>query len=150
MCGYHGDKVKRCSCSEQQIKRYQQKLSGPILDRIDLHVYVHRPSEELMFSDRKEESSDTVRARVVQARNIQIERQGCANSQLEGKALEQHAALTQQQKQFLQDAMRKLSLSPRAIHRIIRVARTLADMEQSKQIQQKHLIETLSFRQMGG
>ncbi len=147
-CGYYGSADNSCQCSDNQIKRYQNKLSGPILDRIDLRVNVYRPSEQALFSNAHEESSENIRKRVIQTRKIQMQRQGCANAQLQGKQLEQYAPLTSNQQQFLQQAMKQLKLSPRAIHRIIRVARTLADMQESEQIQQQHLTETLSFRKL--
>ena len=147
-CGFSGDKFKPCRCNDTQISRYRNKISGPLLDRIDLHIQVTRPDNPDFFSDKIEESSAEVRERVIQARNRQISRQGCPNANLQGKALEQHIKLDKTQKDFLYNAMQKLNLSPRSIHRIMRVSRTIADMENVEDIQQQHLVETLSFRQL--
>ena len=107
---------------------------------------MHRPDDKALFSEQAEEHSSTIRQRVIATRAIQIQRQGYPNALLEGNKLEQFASLTQPQQLFLQTAMQKLNLSARAVHRIIRVARTLADMEGSEEIKQKHLVETLGYR----
>ncbi len=149
-CGYHGDASADCHCSEEQIQRYRGKISGPLLDRIDLHIEVSRiPSETLAFGNGdKGEESATVRKRVEQARQRQIERQGVSNRQLKGEQLEQYCSLEREGQQFLARAMESLNLSARAYHRVLRVARTIADLEQQEQIGVNHLAEAISFRKL--
>lgn len=147
-CGFLGDKSKQCQCAPHAINRYRNRVSGPLLDRIDLHIQVHRPDTFNLFSSQVEESSATMRARVIAAHNRQIHRQGCANADLKGKALERYILLNDQQKEFIHKAMQQFNLSPRALHRIMRVARTIADLQGEDSIQQGHLVEALSFRQL--
>ena len=123
-------------------------MSGPFLDRIDLHIEVPSlPKEVLMANDTPEDSA-TVRARVLQAWRIQIDRQGCANSELSGKELEVHCKLGASEHQLLDKAMDKLGLSARAYHRLLRVARTIADLNQQPQIDRTAIIEALNCRQL--
>jgi magnesium chelatase family protein len=145
-CGYFGDHSQRCRCSPQQIARYRQKISGPLLDRIDLHV----PVTSLPIADLQNkpqgESSETVRQRVIACRAIQSQRQGSANSQLKGPLLHEYCALNQACKSLLEQAVSKLNMSARGYDRILRVARTLADMAQHTEIDIQHLSEALSYR----
>lgn len=148
-CGYYGSSRKSCRCKPEQIQRYQGRLSGPLLDRIDLHVHIRDlPYDELLIKKQKnlEENSRSIQNRVIACRALQIERQGVINAQLQNKALETHCMLGDTEQGILLSAMRELQLSPRATHRILRVARTIADLEASSKIEVKHLSETLGYR----
>lgn len=147
-CGHHGSAEGRCRCTPNQIRQYRNKISGPLLDRIDMHVPVtalrrgeiHLPSEG--------DSSTRVRQRVLQAHQRQLQRQGCTNQGLSSRELEQHCRLSKTQSTLLENAMEKLGLSARALHRVLKVARTLADMEGSHGLEDHHLTEALSYRNL--
>ena len=147
-CGYRGHPSIDCQCSPQQVIRYQNKLSGPLLDRFDLHVEVPVQSGEvLMKRTGQAESSARVRARVEAARRLQVAR-GCVNAQLSGRLLNQHCAPGEEGEALLSRAMEKLGLSARALHRILRVARTLADLAGEESIGRVHLVEALGYRKL--
>lgn len=146
-CGYNGDPDIQCRCTPDQIAKYAMRISGPFLDRIDLHVQVSRLSRSVMQSNETQEDSATIRKRVASARRVQIERQSGVNCLLDGKRLAEHASLDQTTQKILDDASDQLSLSLRAIHRVMRVARTIADIDGSKNIASSHLVEALSYRQ---
>lgn len=146
-CGYAGEPDNRCRCSIHQVERYQQRISGPLLDRIDLQLRISAPSRtELVGDCSQSESSELVRQRVVRARSIQLERQGCENARLDGPLLEQVCQIADQDLQFLLDAMERLKFSARAYHRIMRVGRTIADLAGEEQVQKFCLLEALSYR----
>lgn len=150
-CGYYGDMTrgdgsKRCQCRPEQIKRYQEKLSGPLLDRIDLHVTVPALPVSDLQSTQAGESSASVRARVIAAFNRQQTRQGKANNELSPNELQQHAPLGEAQAKILALAQQRLNLSARGYHRVLRVARTIADLADSETIDTPHLTEALSYR----
>ena len=145
-CGYYGDKSGRCQCRPEQIKRYQEKLSGPLLDRIDLHITVPAlPASDLQSAQRGE-SSAAVRERVIQAYQRQQARQGKANNELSPSELDQFAPLGDAESRILAMAQSRLNLSARGYHRVLRVARTIADLAGSEAIQTPHLTEALSYR----
>ena len=145
-CGYYGDKSGRCQCRPEQIKRYQEKLSGPLLDRIDLHITVPAlPASDLQSAQRGE-SSAVVRERVIQAYQRQQARQGKANNELSPSELDQFAPLGDAESRILAMAQSRLNLSARGYHRVLRVARTIADLAGSVNIQTPHLTEALSYR----
>lgn len=149
MCGYHGDPVQHCRCSPQQIMRYQEKLSGPLLDRIDLHITVARiPANELLNKDNTHiaECSADIAKRVQQAHNIQMQRQKKSNADLGTTELEQHCALNEECRTILEKAINSFAMSPRSTHKTIKVARTIADMAGDKNIIRKHLTESLGYR----
>ncbi|MEJ5863617.1 YifB family Mg chelatase-like AAA ATPase [Pseudomonas farsensis] len=144
-CGYFGDPSGRCRCSPEQIQRYRNKLSGPLLDRIDLHLTVARENT-VLGNQPSGESSASVAQVVAEARERQQCRQGCANAFLDLKGLRRHCALPQADQTWLETACERLTLSLRAAHRLLKVARTLADLEQLDAITRAHLAEALQYR----
>lgn len=147
-CGYLGSRKKSCRCSAQQIQRYKNKLSGPFLDRMDLYIEVADLPDTLLLNipSTPEDRSEVLRHQVIQARALQITRQGKLNKNLTGKEIEQHCALSMEQQIWLQNAFNQLQLSARALHRLLKVARTIADLEASPLIETLHLTEALSLR----
>ncbi|WP_068825162.1 YifB family Mg chelatase-like AAA ATPase [Pseudomonas sp. BMS12] len=145
-CGYLGDPGGRCRCSPDQVQRYRAKLSGPLLDRIDLHLTVARESTSLLTTGEGGETSASAAARVAAARRRQLQRQGCANAFLDLPGLQQHCSLPEEDRRWLEQASERLHLSLRAAHRLLKVARTLADLEDVAQIGRHHLAEALQYR----
>ncbi|MDO4436266.1 MAG: YifB family Mg chelatase-like AAA ATPase [Cardiobacteriaceae bacterium] len=147
-CGYHGDPDRACQDSPDQIARYRNKLSGPLLDRIDLQVRVNRlsPKQLREQQDQQAASSDEYRTWATRARKIQMERQGCANALLEGKALDEHLFALPEVFTLLDRAAEQLSFSMRAYHRVLKVSRTIADLEESEAITRVHVAEALQYR----
>ncbi|WNL39148.1 YifB family Mg chelatase-like AAA ATPase [Halomonas sp. PAMB 3232] len=146
-CGHLGDPRSRCQCTASQIQRYQARLSGPLLDRIDLQVEVPALPPEQLTAQTQGESSDAVRERVMAARARQMER-GALNSQLSGKALEAACDLNDEERTWLAEVLEKLKLSARAYHRVLRVALTLSDLQGEPKPGQPHLIEAIGYRQL--
>lgn len=146
-CGYYADGTERCRCSPDQVRRYQSRVSGPLLDRIDLQLSVQALSQkELMGFPDSIEASVQVRERVVEARERQLKRQKQPNQLLAGRELEALCCIEESDKEMLASALEKLQLSARAYHRILRVSRTIADLEGADQVMRKHLMEALSYR----
>ncbi len=150
-CGYFGDKLKPCSCSEFQAKRYWARLSGPILDRIDLQIEVSRLSEdELLSKNNNVENSKTIRERVVKARQIQVERfrkEGLvSNSQMSPSHIKKYCLLDSNGENLLRMAISKFNLSGRAYDRILKLSRTIADLKNSEDINQSHIAEAIQYR----
>ncbi|CAM4174048.1 YifB family Mg chelatase-like AAA ATPase [Acinetobacter pragensis] len=145
-CGYAFNQDARCQCSPDAIKRYQNRISGPLLDRIDLHIDVPPLQAHELQNTQSAESSAQVRERVFNAYQLQINRQNFANMALSPKQLEQHAILDSSAQNMMNLAQQRLNLSARAYHRVLRVARTIADLAQSESIQTQHLSEALSYR----
>lgn len=150
-CGYLGDKQKQCTCSEFQISRYQSRLSGPLLDRIDLQVEVPRlTSEELLNIEPTTESSADIRKRVIKARKIQAERYKndgiLTNSELTSKLIKKYCQIDEQSTALLKTAIVKYQLSGRRYDRILKLARTIADLDNSENIKQIHLMQALQYR----
>lgn len=147
-CGHLGDPRKACTCAPGLINRYQSRLSGPLLDRIDLHLEVPALPADCLWQPAEGESSAEVRGKVEAARVRQIDRAGKPNSQLSPAELEELAPLGVEQQHLLTRAMNKIHLSARAAHRIIKVALTLADLDKNPTIASKHLLEALSYRKL--
>ena len=145
-CGYLGEPSGRCSCTPDMVQRYRNKLSGPLLDRIDLHLTVAR--EATALNPKGEPGGDTATAaeRVAEARERQQIRQGCANAFLDLPGLRQHCKLSTADEAWLETACERLTLSLRAAHRLLKVARTLADLEHVQRISREHLAEALQYR----
>ncbi len=148
-CGYLGHSNGRCRCTPDQIRRYRNKLSGPLLDRIDMHIEVPPlPLSELNRDRKKGENSTEVRQRVEAARQRQIERNGTANARLDSRRLEQVCTLRSRDRKVLEQAIERLGLSARAYHRILKVARTIADLEGTERIGTAHLTEAINYRRL--
>jgi magnesium chelatase family protein len=146
-CGYIGDPSGRCNCTAEQVSRYRQKISGPLLDRIDLHVEVPRQSFQELDGPAGE-SSEQVRQRVIDARCIQQQRNTTLNSRLDNRQLGVCCELASSDRRLLQQALEKLNLSARAMHRILKVARTIADLDTAQQIRTQHLGEAIHYRSL--
>lgn len=148
-CGFDGDRQRACRCTPDQVERYRRRISGPLLDRIDLLLRLNRaPPGQLLSPGKKAECSDTVRERVGLARAAALERQGCSNARLGGEALGQHCRLAPADRRYLEGAAEKLGLSMRSCHRVMRVARTVADMAGEASIRRPQLEEALAYRQL--
>jgi len=147
-CGYLGDANGRCHCTADQVRNYRARVSGPLLDRIDLHVEVPAvPNADLLAPGKNDgEPSAQVRERVQAARERQQQRSGVANFRLGTKQIEQVCALDDDNLRLLELAMQRLSLSARAAHRILKVARTVADLEGAERIGGTHLSEAIQYR----
>ena len=145
-CGYAGDRRKVCRCSAGQIERYQGRVSGPLLDRIDLFVDVPRLTREELRGDEKAEPSEAIRERVAEARETQMERQDVPNSVLAGRRLREVCALQGDSEALFSQAIDRLGLSGRAHDRVLRVARTVADLSGAPAIEVEHLAEALNYR----
>lgn len=148
-CGYFGDTSRQCSCPIGSIIKYQRKLSGPIADRIDLHVFVPRQNYKKLTSNQDEESSEIIRKRVENARQIQtkrFEKQNIfLNSEMNLSQIKKYCELTPELTEFLGSAIEKYKLSARAYHSILKVSRTIADIAQSQDIQKKHISLSLQY-----
>ena len=145
-CGYAFNQDVRCQCSADAIKRYQNRISGPLLDRIDLHLDVPPLQATELQDTTPVENSQTVSERVIQAYQRQIQRQNCLNHALSPKQLEQYVVLDPQAQKIIEMAQQRLNLSARAYHRVLRVARSIADLSEHSEIQTQHLTEALSYR----
>lgn len=150
-CGYYNHPEKNCICPGGAVQKYLNKISGPLLDRIDLHVEVTPVTFEELSIETPEEKSALIRERVIEAREIQTERyknsdETHSNSQMNSKEIKQNCELSEECKKLLKRAMNKLDLSARAYNRILKVARTIADLDKSYAIAPKHIAEAIQFR----
>jgi magnesium chelatase family protein len=149
-CGFSGDSSDRCQCSQEQIQRYRGRISGPLLDRIDMHIEMPNMTAEILhrYGAQNEESSRTVQQRVTAAYSLQMQRQDKPNSKLNNKEIENFCRLDAELLALLEAAIRQLGLSTRAMHRIMRVARTIADLDQCEPVRTHHLVEAISYRRL--
>jgi len=157
-CGFYGDAQKPCTCAPAVVTKYQKRISGPILDRIDIHIEVPRVDYEKLSGDRLGESSESIRKRVQTARDIQTQRYSSSrNSNIEVSNIicnadmrigevRQFCALQPEGQSLMRAAMSQLNLSARAYHRILKLSRTIADLAGSEDIQSAHLAEALQYR----
>ncbi len=151
-CGFFGESTQhtkqRCRCSPDQVQRYRYRLSGPLLDRIDLHVPVLALKPGELYSSRKSEDSKIVQQRVMDAYQRQMDRQGCSNAALTPSQLETLCPLNPAQQQLMENTMLTMGYSARVLHKVIKVARTIADLAQEQQLLDQHLMEAFSYRTM--
>ena len=148
-CGYLGDPLKRCRCSGNQIQKYQSKISGPILDRLDLQIEVPRINSEMIRSEEISEASSVVRMRVAAARQIQIKRnRGKLNAQLSPNEIRKWAWPSASGLDLIEQAMKSLHLSARAYFKILKMARTIADLENVLVVEKKHIAEAIQYRSL--
>lgn len=145
-CGYFGDPSGRCQCPPEQVRRYQGQTSGPLLDRIDLHVEVPPIPTEMLQQAPQGETSEQVQQRIVRVRERQLARQGCINAELTGDLRDQMCTLVSDDRQWLLAAIERLQLSARAYHRVLKIARTIADLNNRAWIERPHLLEALTYR----
>ncbi len=152
-CGYYGDSQKPCTCAPALVTKYQKRISGPLLDRIDIHVEVPRVDYEKLSESRVGESSESIRSHVQAARDIQNKRfssNGASdivcNADMRVGEIRQFCKLQDEGQSLMRAAMTQLNLSARAYHRILKLARTIADLTGSEDIQSAHLAEALQYR----
>lgn len=149
-CGYYGDKEKQCVCTPIQILNYKKKISGPIIDRIDMHVEVPRVKFDKLSSDHNSEDSKTIKQRIQKARSIQKQRFQkslfITNSEMSSQAAKQFCLVDEQSKQLLRNAVDQMHVSARAYFRILKLARTIADLAEEKRILMPHIAEALQYR----
>ncbi len=152
-CGYYTDTRHECSCAPQQIQRYMSKISGPLMDRIDIHVEVPALSYEELAQKQTGESSSSIREKVVAAREVQLQRfngekRVYCNAHMESSHLRSYCELDAPSQELIRRAIEKLGLSARAYDRILKVSRTIADLDNSKQIQSNHIAEAVQYRSL--
>lgn len=151
-CGYYGSREKECTCSQNAISKYMNRISGPLLDRIDIQIEVNPVKYSSLKLNKKEEDSKQIKERVDIARNIQIDRYKefniFSNSELTPNLIEQFCKLDEQSEKILQTAFERLGLSARAYTRILKVARTIADLDNAKNVQSKHVAEAIQYRSL--
>lgn len=149
-CGYQGDSTRECICTSQQVLRYQKRLSGPLLDRIDIHVDVPAVKSEKLINDDNVEGSGKVRKRINKALSVQKKRfeneKILTNGQMGAKDIKKHLLLTDEVKELMKMASDKLSLSARSFHKVLKVARTIADLDNVSEIKKEHVLEALQYR----
>ena len=145
-CGYYGDAQRDCRCSPDQVLRYRNKISGPLLDRIDMHVPLCALKPGELTGSTKSESSEEVRQRVLAARERQLNRCGTTNARLEVADLPAYCQLGESDRLHLESTLQRLSLSARSYHRILKVARTIADLAADATVTRLHLAEAIGMR----
>jgi magnesium chelatase family protein len=148
-CGLLGDPQGQCRCTPDRIQKYRARLSGPLLDRLDLHIEVPRVATQALRLDTQHiESSAVVAARVQQAREVQMQRQKATNARLNNREIERFCSPTPEGAALLERATAVLNFSARAYHRVLKVARTIADLAESEQITPAHISEAMSLRRL--
>ena len=149
-CGYYGDPVRPCTCSSGMITKYQKRISGPLLDRIDIHIEVPRVEYDKLSDQRLGESSQVIRGRVEAARDIQRKRFAgtdiASNADMRPAEVRKYCVLDDTCRALMRTAMSQLQLSARAYHRVLKLARTIADLAGSAEIAPAHLAEALQYR----
>jgi magnesium chelatase family protein len=149
-CGYFGDPVKECTCSLTMVSRYQKRISGPLLDRIDIHIDVPRVEYEKLTDEQLGERSEEIRARVERAREVQRRRfEGTelhCNADMGPAEIREYCQVDETGRGLLKAAMQQLSMSARAFHRVLKLARTIADLAGSERIETHHLAEAIQYR----
>lgn len=147
-CGYALEPSGKCTCTQTEINKYMKKISGPIMDRIDLHVEIRRLSKEELLTYKSGESSSTIKERVIKARKIQEERFGTGifNGTMTQKQIQKYCKLSQENKEYFKEVIQTLEISARGYDKILKVARTIADLAESENIKKEHLMEAVSFR----
>lgn len=150
-CGYFGDTLRQCTCAPAAISTYQKRISGPLLDRIDIHLQVPRVDYQKLSDKRGGETSETIRERVEAARQIQIKRftgtKLVSNADMTPKEIRQYCVLDAAGEGLMKTAMRQLRLTARGYHRVLKLARTIADLSGEPAIKTVHLAEALQYRQ---
>lgn len=151
-CGYYGDSGRECRCTLPQIQRYISKVSGPLLDRIDIHINVPAVKVAELADKEDGEPSSAVRERVIGARLLQLsrfegERVFC-NAQMTPRLIRRHCRLSGASQKLIEEAMHRMGLSARAYDRILKVSRTLADLEGEERIEERHLAEAVQYRSL--
>lgn len=150
-CGYLGDKDRECRCTDKQIETYRNKISGPLLDRIDMHIEVPNVKFD-NFESKSAESSEQIKIRVDKARKLQLDRYKdygiYSNSELNTKLINKFCKLSESSKNILKSYFEKLHLSARAYSRVLKVARTIADLDNSNIIKDEHILEALQYRSL--
>jgi magnesium chelatase family protein len=145
-CGYYGHKLVDCRCTPDVRLRYQSRISGPLLDRIDIQMEVGAVDPATLAKDADGETTAVIAARVQAATNLQLKRQGKRNQYLTTREIDQYCKLDKEAKALLKWAMESFHWSSRAYHRILRVARTIADLSQSDDIHDPHVMEAVQYR----
>jgi magnesium chelatase family protein len=148
-CGNHGDDRGRpCTCTEKEVKNYMGRISGPILDRMDLYIEIKRLNEDELLNHMPSESSKEIRDRVEKSRLIQRKRFGGTktNSQMSQSELKKYCSLGVEEKEIIKKASERMGLSARSFDKILKVSRTIADLEEIENIEKVHILEALSFR----
>jgi magnesium chelatase family protein len=147
-CGHCGDRSGRCRCTPERIARYRGRISGPLADRIDIKLEVPAPREAELVAPVAGESSESIRSRVARARDLQVSRQGKANALLGTKEIDRHCATDREGDQLLRHALARLLLSARGYHRVLRVARTIADLSEKTALTAEHIAEAIQYRRL--
>ena len=157
-CGFYGDPKRECRCSPAMIQRYRNKISGPLLDRVDIHIEVPAVKYKEMAGEGNGEASERIRARVEEARQIQRRRfearnpdtgvGASCNARMSPKDIKEHCRLDEDSQELLKMAMTELNLSARAYDRILKVSRTIADLDHSDHIQSQHISEAIQYRSL--
>lgn len=149
-CGYFGDPLHECTCSQRDIDRYLGKISNPLLDRIDIHIEVLPVEYKDLQLETEEESSSSIRDRVENTRNIQLDRYKkskiYSNSQLSNKGVKKYCKLSKTSEKIFERAFQRYKFSARTYNKILKVARTIADLDKSENIEENHLLEAISYR----